>query len=70
MSPARPPLSSRLVAHNRTLSSTAFKAENFSRGICLEDKKGARCVRLEGCSHVYVLSLTLTLTLASTLPLN
>ena len=50
----RAPLSERLKAHDRERSSTAFGAESFSCGICLEDKKGTKCVRLEGCSHVCV----------------
>ncbi|KAM0750960.1 hypothetical protein T439DRAFT_326001 [Meredithblackwellia eburnea MCA 4105] len=52
---SRPPLSTRLQQHNRLSSSTAFSSENFDCGICLEAKKGAKCVRLDVCGHVFCL---------------
>lgn len=45
-------LSERLESHDRLLRSTIFAKQSFKCGICLEDRKGIKCWRLEACDHV------------------
>lgn len=46
-------LQDQLATHDRLTRHSMFSAESFACGICLENKKGARCARLKSCRHVF-----------------
>lgn len=47
-------LAERMRRHDRATATDSFKKESFRCEVCLEDRKGARCYRLETCRHVCV----------------
>ncbi|KAN0063392.1 hypothetical protein ACQY0O_004558 [Thecaphora frezii] len=48
-----PLLPATLLAHSRLCTRTDFDATSFDCGICLENRKGHKCIRLSGCGHVF-----------------
>lgn len=47
-----------MKAHDRLSKTDVFKTENYECGICLEEKKGSRCIRLRSCGDVLVVFKT------------
>ena len=46
-------LLSRLRTHDRLTRHSTFSSESYACSICLDTKKGARCIRLQNCGHVF-----------------
>jgi hypothetical protein len=45
-------LVARLLAYDKIASKEEFEGERYGCGICLEERAGTKCVKLEGCGHV------------------
>ncbi|EPQ26531.1 uncharacterized protein PFL1_05853 [Pseudozyma flocculosa PF-1] len=48
-----PLLAATLLSHSRLCTRDDFDTSSFDCGICLENRKGRKCTRLEGCGHVF-----------------
>ncbi|PWO00648.1 hypothetical protein FA09DRAFT_291331, partial [Tilletiopsis washingtonensis] len=46
-------LVARLLAYDKIASKEEFEGERYGCGICLEERAGTKCVKLEGCGHVF-----------------
>ncbi|KAF8308214.1 hypothetical protein DL93DRAFT_2087228 [Clavulina sp. PMI_390] len=46
-------LRDQLIAYNTLLDDASFDQTRFSCQICLEDRRGAACIRLAACEHVF-----------------